>query len=60
MIDNPKNCGKIMYSTLMCFHPSDFNQYGAGPSGEVLKVQLDALTKLKGKILYKRLLGSRW
>jgi hypothetical protein len=59
MIDNPTNCDKIMYSTLMWFHPSDFNQYGVGSSGEVSKVQLDAPTKLKGKKLYKRLWGNR-
>jgi len=58
MIDNPTNCGTIKYSTSMCFHPSNFNQYGAGPSGEVPKVQLDAPTKLKGKKYYRSSYGK--
>jgi hypothetical protein len=49
MIDNPTNSGRIMYSTVVCFHPSNFNPYGVGPNGEVPKVQSNAPTKLKGK-----------
>jgi hypothetical protein len=58
MIDNPTNCGTIMYSNSMCFHPSNFNQYGAGPSGKVPKVQLDTPTKLKGKNIIKEVMGE--
>jgi hypothetical protein len=58
MIDNPTNCGKIIYSTLMCFHPSHFNQYGVGPRGEVPKVQLNAPLKLKGKNIIKKVKGE--
>jgi hypothetical protein len=58
MIDNPTNCGRITYSTLLCFHPLDFNQYDVGPSGEVPKVQLDAPTKLKGKNTIEEVMGE--
>ncbi len=47
-----------MYSTVVCFHSLDFNQYGVGPSGEVPKVQSNAPTKLKGKNTYKRGYGG--
>jgi hypothetical protein len=47
-----------MYSTLVCFHPLNFNQYGASPSGEIPKVQLDAPTELKGKKYYRRGYGG--
>jgi hypothetical protein len=58
MIDNPTNCGTIMDSNSVCFHPSNFNQYGVSPSGKVPKVQLDTPTKLKGKNITKEAMGE--